>query len=68
MSMDDEKFWADIRVEPVGQGLFRAVLVFGLSGEEPLEVPIAGEHASEADAIEAARQAIAAMTPEGGLG
>lgn len=37
--MTDDGFWADVEVEPVGEALFRAVLVLGLSrsadGEDP---------------------------------
>ncbi|WP_423596471.1 hypothetical protein [Roseateles sp. MS654] len=63
--MTDDGFWADVEVEPVGEALFRAMLVLGLSrsseGEDPIRIPLAGEHPTAEDARAAARSAIKVM-------
>ena len=62
--MNDDGFWAELEVEPTAAGMFRAVLLMGdagASGEDALRVPLAGEHPTEREAIEAARAAIKAM-------
>ena len=69
--MNEDDFWAEIDVEVAGEELFRAVLVIGIgreggAGQEPpLRLPLAGEHPTEQEAIEAARAAIAAMALHG---
>lgn len=62
--MDEDGFWAELDVEPTTAGMFRAVLLMGQpgeSGEDALRIPLAGEHPTEREAIEAARVAMKAM-------
>ncbi|WP_343630663.1 hypothetical protein [Roseateles sp.] len=68
--MDDDEFWVDVEVEPVGADLFRAVLVLGIREAEgpeevPARIPLAGEHPSADEARAAARAAIKAMAGGG---
>ncbi len=63
--MTDDGSRADVEVQPVGEALFRAVLVLGLSrgaqGEDPIRIPLAGEHPTAEEACAAAQSAIKAM-------
>lgn len=67
--MTGDEFWADVEVEPVGEELFRAVLVLGLGrgeeNEDPIRIPLAGEHPTAEEARAAARSAIKAMAAGG---